>query len=52
MIVFSGSIDPETNLNWCSDCRGASEYIKKSYPRLLNDYGIDGFKFRVGLRPE
>lgn len=51
LVIFKGSIDPETNQNWCSDCVKAQPNIDNVIIPYCEEKNITVFIVEVGLRP-
>lgn len=41
LAVFKGSVDPDTNFNWCSDCVKADPNIKSIVEPIVKQKGIE-----------
>ena len=52
IVIFKGSVDPKTNMNWCSDCRKAEPNINKILKPFCQENKIRVYSVQVGLKDE
>ena len=52
IVIFKGSADPKTNVNWCSDCVKAEPNINNILKPFCHKNNIKVFTVDVGLKEE